>query len=1037
MTSARRVLPLVAAGLVAAATAPAQYFGRNKVQYETFDFKVLSTEHFAVYFYPAERDAAEQAARLAERWYARLAAVLQHRLSGRQPLILYADHPDFEQTNVFSDQPSEGTGGVTESLKRRIILPLGAALAETDHVLGHELVHAFQYDITGKGGGGSAGVPGVSRLPLWFVEGMAEYLSLGAADPHTAMWMRDAVHRNRLPSLSDLAGYKFFPYRYGQAFWAYLGGTYGDSIVGRALRLAGKSGDVRSALQQLTGRAPDSLVADWHLALRAAAEPVALATGWPLPPPGAPKRRGATQGPEPAVPGARRIVGGRRDTRLNLAPALSPDGRRIVYFSEASLFSIDLYVADAETGQSRRKLFSMTRDPHYESLQFINSAGAWELAGRRFAFGAIARGHPVLTIIDAETRAVEREVPFPELGEIFNPTWAPDGEAIAFSAQVGGFTDLFVYDLERRRLRRLTEDPYADLQPAWAPSGGAIAFVTDRFTTSLGTLAPGNYGLAVVDAASGRIRALPTLGDAKHINPQWSPDALSLYFLADRGGITNVYRLTLADGAVAQVTNLYTGVSGITALSPALSVAQRSGRLVFGTYQDDGYVLDALDDRRLVAGGPPRALPPRAAVLPPADQVRTSALAAMLRDPVTGLPPNTEYPVTPYRAGVALDFIAQPSLGIAADRFGTYIGGGATLYWSDLLGDHNLVTMAQVSGEFGDLNVAGLVAYENRKRRLNWGMAVQQIPYITGAIAAGTGTVGGQPAYIEQIDRLRQTNRQAVGYVAYPLNRAQRVEFQAAVQHISFDRTLRTRAISLTTEREIYDSTKRLPVADPLTLGSASTAVVYDNSVFGATSPIYGQRYRLEASPTFGSLQYTTLLADYRRYVLPVRPFTLAGRVLHLGRYGPDGDDGRMYPFYLGYPSLVRGYDFGSFDASECPTGTGVGCPVIEQLFGSRILVGNVELRFPLFGLLGLGDGYYGFLPVEAALFSDAGVAWTGGAGGGAKLFGTGSRRLVTSAGVSLRMNLFGYAIGALDYVRAYDRPDTGWMIRLSLTPGF
>ena len=97
--------------------------------------------------------------------------------------------------------------------------------------------------------------------------------------------------------------------------------------------------------------------------------------------------------------------------------------------------------------------------------------------------------------------------------------------------------------------------------------------------------------------------------------------------------------------------------------------------------------------------------------------------------------------------------------------------------------------------------------------------------------------------------------------------------------------------------------------------------------------------------------------------------------------------------------------------------------------------MGNAELRFPLFGLLGLGGGYYGFLPVEAALFYDAGVAWTSYEG--AKLFGDGPRGLVTSTGVSLRMNLFGFAIGQLDYVRPFDRPGKDWMLRASLTPGY
>ena len=102
-----------------ASTANAQYFGRNKVQYTDFDWHVLKTEHFDVYFYPVERKAATQAARLAERWYARFSRLLGHQLSGRQPLILYASHPDFEQTNAIPGELGEGTGGVTEILKRR------------------------------------------------------------------------------------------------------------------------------------------------------------------------------------------------------------------------------------------------------------------------------------------------------------------------------------------------------------------------------------------------------------------------------------------------------------------------------------------------------------------------------------------------------------------------------------------------------------------------------------------------------------------------------------------------------------------------------------------------------------------------------------------------------------------------------------------------------------------------------------------------------------------------------------------------------
>src|SRR5687767_14394739 len=176
---------LVAAALATAllpAGAQAQYFGRNKVQYRDLDFQVLKTEHFEIYYYPEEQAAVALAARLAERWYARLVRILGHHFSGPQPLILYASHPHFEQTNVLGGLIGESTGGVTEVLKRRIVLPFAGPLRETDHVLGHELVHAFQFDMTGQGTLSPGNVPAALRMPLWFIEGMAEYLSLGRVD---------------------------------------------------------------------------------------------------------------------------------------------------------------------------------------------------------------------------------------------------------------------------------------------------------------------------------------------------------------------------------------------------------------------------------------------------------------------------------------------------------------------------------------------------------------------------------------------------------------------------------------------------------------------------------------------------------------------------------------------------------------------------------------------------------------------------------------------------------------------------------------
>jgi Tol biopolymer transport system component len=1014
----------VAVGLLVGAVSPlvgpraeAQYFGRNKVQYESFDWRILRTAHFDIYFYSSEGESARLAARLAERWYTRLGRILHHELSGRQPLILYATPAQFQQTNVVGGV-GEGTGGVTEALRRRIVLPTGGTLGDFDHVIGHELVHAFQYDITG-GTSSRGGLPGAVALPLWFIEGMAEYLSLGPASPLTAMWMRGALQdttRDTLPTYRQLDDPRYFPYRYGQSLLAYVGGTFGDDRIGELLRTAGRRQDIDQAIRGVLKLSPDTLVAQWHAATHAAYEPLRAATALP-----------DVYGPK--------LVGVKRGDlgQYNVAPALSPDGSQMMFFSDRSLFSVDLFLADARTGKVKRQLTRTAVDTHLESLEFIQSAGSWSGDGRRFVFAGIADGRPVLDLYDVARGRVDREIKLTQLGEILNPSWSPDGGAIAFSAVVGGLSDLFVYDLKADSLRRITNDPFTDLQPVWSPDGRSIAFATDRFTTRLGDLAVGRYSLGVLDLATGRVARVPGFDGAKHLNPQWSPDGASLYFLSDPDGITNVYRVRLADGELREVTNLYTGASGITETSPALTVAQQNGRLVYSVFRTNGYELYAIDSPDVLAGRPPAPAGPDAAILPPRARASTE-LVQLLRDPMTGLPRDSNFTVEPYRPKLALTYIGQPTLVAGTSQFGTFVGGGASLYFSDELGNHNLVTGLQVNGGLKD--ITALVGYQNLAHRLNWGALVQQVPYLTGSFGAGFTTLDGQQVYVEQELVDRQTDREVQGFIAYPFNTARRVELSAGYTNIAFDTELRTHAFSVVTGEQVLDTKENLPSGRALNLGVGDAALVFDNSFLGATGPILGQRYRFEASPTFGSLNFVGALADYRRYFMPVRPFTLAARLLHYGRYGADGEDPRLQPLFLGYGGLVRGYRLGSFSASECrPTASDPnGCPVFDQLLGSRVAVANVELRFPLLGALGLGSGYYGALPLDFVAFGDAGLAWD--SAHEPEITG-GTRPAVFSAGAGLRFNLFGFAVVELDLVHPFQRPDKHTVWEVNFQPGF
>jgi Tol biopolymer transport system component len=1010
----RSTAPLALVGALlcgAAQTATAQYFGRNKVQYERFDFRILRTPHFDEYFYPAESLLVHDAGRMAERWYVRLSDMFRHNFD-RKSIVFYADQPDFQQTNVVGDELSEGTGGVTEGLRTRVVMPFTGIYADNDHVLGHELVHVFQYSVAEAGQGGLARL---GALPLWLIEGMAEYFSLGRDNALTAMWLRDATERDRLPTIEQLTNDpRFFPYRYGQALWAYVGGRWGDRAVVDVYRMSLRMG-FEEGIRRVLGVSTDSLSKDWIAANRRTFLPAL---------------EGRTR---PSAAGDRVVQATRQSGDMNLAPTVSPDGKLVAFFARRGLFEIELFVADAVTGRVIKKLAGPTSNSHFDAITFISSSGSWSPSSDKFAFIAQVEGNHEIAILDVATTEIEQRLRVPGVGAIMNIAWSPDGSTIAFSGQSGGISDLYLVDRTAGSVRQLTNDRYADIQPTWSPDGRSIAFSTDRgASTDFTTMSFSSLQLATIDVGTGRISVFSPFPRGKHLNPQFAPDGRSLFFISDQDGFADIYRLQTASGAVSRVTRLSTGVSGITDISPALSVAPATGRMLFSVFEDQGYAIYGLDSVRtrgepVLLGGPVTT----ASILPPGDTPGRSTITQYLRDPLTGLAAGTDFVSLPYRSSFALDAIGQPSVGVSAGGpFGTGVAGGVSFLFGDQLSDRQIGVSIQANGQLQD--IGGQVVYQNLKNRWNYFAALQHIPYVTGYATYGNnGTT-------QDLVLTRIFVDQASLGTAYPFSTTRRVEVSASGTRLAYN-----------TEIQSYDifgnPISRTSGGSPFPTsyyGSGSVAYVGDNSYSAFTNPIQGARYRLEVSPTFGSLNYTSALADYRRYFF-MRPFTLAFRGLHFGRYGLDADDStRMYPLFLGEETILRGYGYGSIDDPECraslASGNPGGCPAFSRLLGSRVAVMSAEFRIPVFGVPEYGLINFPYLPLTVSPFFDAGQAWFRyGDNNLGELSQNGGRGIVTSAGVSARANLLGYAILEFYAARPFQRPTKSWVYGIQLAPGW
>ena len=1019
---APRVAVAGALALLASLPAPAtaQYFGRNKVQYEQFDFKVLTTANWDIHYYPDAEVAIEDVARLAERWYERFARTFQHEFDDRKPLVIYADHPDFQQTNTLSGAIGQGTGGVTESLKNRVIMPLTASYQETDRILGHELVHAFQYNISQSQSGG--GIMNLAQMPLWVVEGMAEYLSMGRDHPHTAMWLRDHLLRDDKPTLKEITrNQKYFAYRFGQGLISYMGGTYGDDAVQDLFRTSLRTG-WEAAIEQVFGMTEDTLAMQWWDAVEAEYRPLMAGKS------------------EPYETGNVLLCEECGAGRTNISPSLSPDGQYIVFQSERDLFSMDLFLAEVATGRILRPL-QRNQTPYIDGIRYVDTSGSWSPDSRKLAFVILAGGNNQLAILDVASGNLEDRIEIEELGAIQNPAWSPDGRRIAFSGLKGGITDLYVYDLETGGVRQLTNDKHADMHPAWSPDGRTLAFTSDRGAeTDFEQLTFSNYVLSFLDVETLEVEPLTVFAGAKHVNPVYDRTGEGLFFVSDPDGFPDVFHLDLASGEMLRITRAVTGISGITMLSPAISYSPQQDLLAFSVFHERGYIVNTARPDEIstyvdVVADADQVHPGR--LLPPGAPAIRSRVAGYLTDPFTGLVSDGVYASTQaeeYDPSLQLDYVGQPTIGVGADAFGSYIGGGAYAFFSDMLGNRSLGVSLNANGTIKD--IGGQVFYLNQKKRWNWGAGVQHTPYLRlhyPRYGQGRYSIVRERIFIDAVR----------GLLAFPLSSTRRIEGGIGFTRYSFDVEQDVYHIDpfgrvVDFERQNLESLER----DALNLASVSLAFVGDNSFLAFTSPVRGQRFRLAAEASYGTVNFQTVTADYRRYFNRGGPVTLALRGLHLGRYGDIKklDEKQLGPYYLGYERLIRGYAFDSFDLNrQCTVGnTGSNCPELDRLFGHRLGVANMEFRLPLTGIEEFGMINFPYVPIELTAFTDVGYAWDSERVGELRWSRDSAERVpLVSSGVSARFNILGFLILEGYYAYPWQRPGKGWHWGFHIAPGW
>jgi len=657
--------------LISASAADAQfYFGQNKVQYTSFDWHVMETEHFRIYFYLEEEELAGIAARIAEDGYKDLSSKFKHEVYRKVPLIIYSSPNYFSQTNVIPSLLPESVGGFTEFLKGRVVVPFNGSYHSFEHVIRHELVHVFTISklesIMSR-----QRLVRMSSPPLWFIEGIAEFWST-EWDSEGDMILKDMVLSGRLFPISrlwEISG-TFFMYKLGQSICEFINDYYGSEKLVLIFENWWKGMNFEEVVFIVLGDKLEEVSKKWEYHLKKKYFPQ-IADG------GLAKRE------------AKQLT--KDGYSLKGVPIELKDGENseewIIFKANKRGYSGIYMMPPAGEKKKLHTLLKGGRSASFESLHLLQSGIDANDEGM-ILFSSKSKEADVLYLYDLHERKAREKYEFNGLATIVSPRFSPDGnKAIFGGAASSGITDIYILNLLTGDLRQVTDDFYLDKDPVFTPEGDSVIFASDRCQD-------GNEGainLYKISVEGGTPRQL-TSGQWRDISPDVSDNGI--YFSSDRDGAFNIYRLN-DDRSINQMTSLLTG-----AYDPRLTPDRKS--FVFSGYQDFGSHIYrmSLNDSVLLAADTP---PPGEVFWKPG-KLTSRKFKSTVRY-------KTEYSLDIAQSAISYDPV-----------YGSL--GGLQVALSDMLGDNAFYFLLTNTAEskdnfFSSFNFA--VTYINKKHRINWG----------------------------------------------------------------------------------------------------------------------------------------------------------------------------------------------------------------------------------------------------------------------------------------------------------------------------
>jgi len=556
--------------LLVTTPAAAQYRwigGKNKVRYDQFKWYTYDTPHFRISYYDRVEPSLERIASFAESAYDDLARALNFQVLDQIPMIAYATHGEFEQTNLMPGFVPEGVGAFATPVRNRMVLPVDLDDRKLQQLIQHELTHIFQYEILFQGRRGRAVY---ARPPLWFMEGMASYMG-DDEDTLDEMYVRDAVLSDMVPPITQLPR-GFLAYRFGHKVFEFIEEEWGDDGV-RDFIFAFR-GVMGGGLARPIGKVFNMEVEEfdgmWKAWLNNKYEVFA--------------DRGT-----PREFGRPFAIEGKPGRSHQASPALSPSDDLVAAFTT---YKDDVDVA--LFGIPDRKLWKNLTKGYTIKYEYLIAQGfttapgpgrdlAFSPDGDRVAVFARSERTRDLLLLDSHKGGIAKKYPIPlPIDQPLEPVYSPDGNTIAFRAILNGQWDIFLLDVATGDITNLTNDRWFDAAPTFRPNGEHLVY-----TSQIGEFGK-LVGISLDDPTE---REQLTFGIGNDIGATFSEDGQRLFFSSDRlDGIFDVFKLDVETREVERITYLFGA-----ALNPVAADTLEGERVGFQAYHRGRWNLYSAD----------------------------------------------------------------------------------------------------------------------------------------------------------------------------------------------------------------------------------------------------------------------------------------------------------------------------------------------------------------------------------------------------------------------------------------------------------